>query len=149
MKSVFRGDSVDTFYEKPLNKRMVGNVEIINVINEGSETQIISLPNFICATPGTKAKCDQSLECKFFTDVTLYLMLKYKMENVSDIYKRIAMLSDRVCLGCKSQSPKVVCLSGEWRCHNCVKRGRDIDFINGLEEWLKSGSQTRHTQVVY
>ena len=148
MTNVFRGDSIDTFYEKPLNKNMVSNDHVINMINEGTDVEIISLPNFICATPGTKAKCDTSMECKFFTDVTLCLTIKYNLTNVADVYKRVAMLSDRVCLGCKSTSAKVVCLSGKWRCHNCIKRGRNTDFMTGLEEWLKNGCPSRHTQGV-
>ena len=147
MTNVFRGDSIDTFYEKPLNKNMVSNDHVINMINEGTDVEIINLPNFICATPGTKAKCDTSMECKFFTDVTLCLTIKYNMTNVADVYKRVAMLSDRVCLGCKNTSVKVVCLSGNWRCHNCIKRGRNIDFITGLEEWTKNGCPSRHTQI--
>jgi hypothetical protein len=148
MTNVFRGDSIDTFYENPLNKNMVSNERIINLINDGTDDEIISLPNFICGIPGTKVKCDQAMECKFFTDVTLYLTIKYNIKSVADIYRRIALLSDRVCLGCKSTSTKVVCLSGKWRCHNCIKRGRDTDFITGIEEWLKNGSPSRHMQTI-
>jgi hypothetical protein len=148
MTNVFRGDSIDTFYEKPLNKKMVSNEQVINVINDGTEDEILSLSNFVTGTPGTKAKCDTAMECKFFTDVTLCLVLKYNVTSVADVYRRVAMLSDRVCLGCKSTSVKVVCLSGKWRCHNCIKRGRDTDFIEGLEEWLVNGSPSRHTQTI-
>jgi hypothetical protein len=145
--TVFRGDTIDTFFNKPLYKHMVSNEVVMSTINYGSNEEVIGLPNFLCQTPGTKAKCDQALECKFFTDVTLYLLYKYNLKQIADVYKRIALLSDRICLGCKSTSPKVVCFCGKWRCHNCVKKGMDISFGDGLEEWLKNGSPTRHAQV--
>lgn len=148
MYNIRRGESYDTFYHQPLYDRMVTNEQVINVINSGSEAQIVSLPNFITQTPGTKGKCDQSLECKFFTDVTLALMMKYNVTNVSDVYKRIALLSDRMCGGCERESSKVACLCGKWRCRNCEKKGKDISFLDGLEEWLTRGSPTRHAESV-
>lgn len=145
MFNVQRGESYDTFYQKPLYDKMVTNEQVINVINSGTAAEILSLPNFSTQTPGTKSKCDQSLECKFFTDFTLALIMKYNVTNVEDIYKRIALLSDRMCGGCESKSSKVACLCGKWRCRNCEKKGKDISFLDGLEEWFRRGSPTRHT----
>lgn len=145
---VSRGDAFDTFYHKPIYDKMMSNDQVINVINNGSDLQVINLNNFSCQTPGTKAKCDQTLECKFFTDVSLSLLIKYRIDKISDVYKRMALLSDRCCMGCECNSAKVVCLAGEWRCHNCVRKGKDINFLDGLDQWLKGGCPTRHTTVV-
>lgn len=148
MYNIPRADAYDTFYHKPLYDKMMGNEQVINAINSGKEGDILSLVNFACQTPGTKAKCDQALECKFFTDVTLTLMTKYNVMNAVDVYRRVALLSDRMCGGCDSKSSKVACLCGKWRCRNCEKKGKDINFMDGLEEWLRKGSPTRHTQSV-
>lgn len=148
MFNIPRGDAYDTFYHKPLYDKMIGNEQVINVINSGKQNDILGLANFACQTPGTKAKCDQALECKFFTDVTMTLMLKYNVMSAADVYRRVALLSDRMCGGCDSKSSKVACLCGKWRCRNCEKKGKDISFMDGLEEWLRKGSPTRHTQTV-
>jgi hypothetical protein len=150
-RAVMRGSGLDTFFSKvmhPSYEYMYDNETVLNIISSGSDEAIKLLPNLTNQTPTTKAKCDLALESKLFIDSTHYLITQYGMTNIAHIYMRLAVLSDRVCLGCKNTSDKTVCLCGKFRCHHCVRNGRDIDACNGLEQWLKAGSPCRHANNI-
>jgi hypothetical protein len=143
--SVVRGSTEDTYFGEPLYKSMLPNKTVIDTITFGSREQILHLPNFSNPCPGTKAKSDLSLECKFHVDVTAHLMIVNEIIDPVEIYQRMALLSDRMCLGCKNISAKVSCMCGKWRCNHCIHHGRDVSFADGIGQWMASGCPSRHT----
>lgn len=140
-----RGASEDTYFEQPIYQSMVNNHQVLAVISYGSDEEVLMLPNLSNQTPRTKPKCDQSLENKLFIDATCYLIFNCSVRTISEIYRRLGTLSDRVCLGCKVVSLKTVCLCGKFRCHHCVYKGHDVDFATGFSQWLQAGCPSRHT----
>lgn len=147
-RKVERGATEDTFFGNPLYKNMCDNKSVINIVSNGKDEDILALSNFAIQTPGVKPKCDQALESKLHVDATFALITKYNVTDQVCIYKRLAMLSDRVCLGCKTQRLKMVCLAGKFRCHHCTNNGRDVPFDYGFHQWLVNGCLSRHTSVV-
>jgi hypothetical protein len=147
-RKVERGATEDTFFGNPLYKNMCDNKSVINIVSNGKDEDILALSNFAIQTPGVKPKCDQALESKLHVDATFALITKYNVTDQVCIYKRLAMLSDRVCLGCKTQRLKMVCLAGKFRCHHCTNNGRDVPFDYGFHQWLVNGCLSRHTSVI-
>jgi hypothetical protein len=143
-----RGSAEDTYFGDPLYKTMASNKIIIDTISYGTAEEILTLPNFSNPCPGTKAKSDLSLECKFHVDVTAQLMIGCRIFEPSRIYQRVALLSDRMCLGCKIPSSKVSCMCGKWRCNHCIHHNRDVNFAEGFEQWLAAGCPSRHTMLI-
>jgi hypothetical protein len=147
-RRVERGASEDTFFGPPLYKHMIDNSNVVSIVSNGSDEDVLNIANFAIQTPGIKPKCDQALESKMHVDATILLMTKYGVSDRVSIYKRLAMLSDRVCLGCKTQRLKTVCLAGKFRCHHCVNNERGVSFENGFHQWLLNGCMSRHTSVI-
>ncbi len=148
MQQLPRGKTDDTYYQEPLYASMVSNIQLINTINYGTDEQMASLPNFSNQTPKTKSKCDQALENKMFVDATFVLTSTYGVTQLPDIYRRIALLGDRVCLGCEKPSLKTSCMCGKFRCHRCIQYGRDVDFNTGFHQWLMANCPSRHAYSV-
>ncbi len=146
--SLNRGAKEDTYYVNPLYRSMVNNLQVLHITSYGTDQDVLSLPNLSNQTPGTKPKCDQALENKLFIDATCYLILNCGITNVASVYRRLAVLSDRLCLGCSKPSYKTVCLCGKFRCHHCVHKGRDVDFQGGFTQWLQAGCPSRHATVI-
>jgi len=146
-RRVERGAAEDSFFAAPLYKNMVDNEIIITRVTDGTDQDILSLPNFCVQTPNVKIKCDHALEIKLHIDCTLELICKYGVQ-MSSVYRRLALLSDRICLGCQKPSLKISCAAGKWRCHHCINNGKDIDFTNGFNHWLGMGCPSRHTTIM-
>lgn len=146
LRKVERGKGEDTFFISPLHYELHDNAHVINVITSGSDEDVMGLNNFSISTPGVKIKCDHALECKMHVDATAYLIMKHGL-SLPSVYRRIAMVSDRICLGCKTPSLKMSPMAGKWRCNHCHSNGRCIGFEEGFIQWLNNGSPTRHTCV--
>lgn len=148
MRRLGRGEYEDTYFEDPLYPHMTSNQNLISIVSYGAPEAVLQLSNLSNQTPRTKPKCDQALENKLFVDATFALSNMYGLVNLADVYRRLAFLSDRVCLGCPKLSHKTACLCGRFRCHHCVHNGRDIDFSSGFHQWLMAGCPSRHTVVI-
>jgi hypothetical protein len=144
LRKVDRGKAEDTFFMQPIQDTIHNNAHVINTITQGSDDEVLALTNFSVSTPGVKIKCDHALECKMHVDATAFLIIKYGL-SLPNIYRRLAMMPDRICLGCKTPSLKMSPMAGKWRCNHCHSHGRSIGFEEGFMQWLNNGSPTRHT----
>lgn len=150
-KPLIRGTSVDKFFNKPVNETLVDNLTIINTLNNGSEQDMLVLPNLCCSTPTQAPKCEVALESKVFTEATFILMTEFGVQSLADVYRHLAMLSDRRCVFCPLDKPNINigCIMGTFLCINCTKKYGNIPVKDGFKLWLQQGSQARHAVRVY
>lgn len=143
--TIKRGLTDDTFFNAPLNIDMLSNERIFSVLREGTDADVIALPGLVNPVPGSMPRTAQMLEAKFAIDATFRLVTVYGARNLADVYRRLGLLADRLCLGCKVPSRKNACVAGKWRCCNCESYGRGADFETGMDMWIKRGAPARHS----
>ena len=142
--TIKRGLTDDTFFNEPLNIDMFSNERIFSVLRDGSDEDVIALPGLVNPVPGSMPRTAQMLEAKFAIDATFRLVAVYGARNLADVYRRLGLLADRLCLGCKVPARKNACVAGKWRCCNCESYGRGVDFHTGMDSWFSNGAPARH-----
>ena len=142
--TIKRGLTDDTFFNEPLNIDMLSNERIFSVLREGTDEDVIDLPGLVNPVPGSMPRTAQMLEAKFAIDATFRLVAVYGVRNLADVYRRLGLLADRLCLGCKVPARKNACVAGKWRCCNCESYGRGVDFHTGMDSWFSNGAPARH-----
>ena len=144
-KEVKRGSEVDAYFKIPLYAGLTDNATIIKVVSYGQDAEVLAINNFSNQCPTTKVKCDMSLESKLHVDASWALITDYHVKTKVELYKYLALLSDRMCVSCPNPSSKTQCNSGSFKCQNCINRdGYDFTFAAGFKRWLKCGSCIRH-----
>lgn len=135
-------DATDCFWSKPKVQYCASNGDILCTLSHGTDASVMGLPN--SAIPGASQylKCVTALECKLMLDAAMVVRCFYSGGSDADYYRRLLMLPDRLCLGCRKSGH--ACMAGRMRCKYCG----DVDAATGLEEWLRAGSPARHAETV-
>jgi hypothetical protein len=147
-KSVMRGDDEDTYFRDACYEDMTENADVIDVVTTGSDEDVLAICNFSNQGPTTKVKCDLALETKMFVDAVWTLISENNIMNKADIYRYIAVMPDRMCLYCKKPSSKVSCISGSFKCQNCINKTGKVSFADGFAKWMNAGCPIRHAVII-
>jgi hypothetical protein len=146
-RTVMRGDCVDTYFKKPCYEGMTDNATIIHTVSHGNDLDVLAIHNFSNQGPTIKAKSDMALEVKLHVDAAWALIHDFNVYSKADLYRYLALLSDRICVSCNKTSSKLQCMCGSFKCHNCDMRddANDDHMSNeGLYRWIHAQMPIRH-----
>jgi hypothetical protein len=111
---VQRGTIEDTFFKKPLYDHMMNNGDIMDLLAFGTDEQVENIPHFLCQGPTVSFTCNMAQECKLAVDVTLDLLAKNPSITKAELYRFVAPLADRACVGCKKNEFQGQLCSGQF-----------------------------------
>lgn len=145
-KLMARGSGVDKFFDSPANKRMADNASVVSTLANGSDAEVLSLPNLCCPAPTSSHKCEVATESLMFSQATFTLLAEYGVQSMPDVYRHLGMMSDRRCVSCPTSKIdlNIGCVMGSFRCVNCIRAHGPISFNDGFKAWMAAGSPARH-----